>query len=198
MNLAVDLQEIVKKHAKHFVDTSGGRKALEGISYREDGSIMITDSTILLHLKNVHSLAEPVVKHYRTGRVIDEKYPNLNSILNKQYPNDLKVDVRETVKYLDVLKASSVFSDFGELKDDLTFKVEDVMRQSFTLNLKGEINGEFNPVCMKVSNLYKCFSVFRDLDEDNVNIRVAGSKIPLSFTDLNDRVEIIISPVWRR
>ena len=195
--MAVDLQEIIKKHAKHFVDSSGGRKALEGISYREDGSIMVTDSTILLHLKNVHSLEEPVVKHYRTGRVIKEKFPNLNSILDKSYPNELKVNVREAVKYLEALKASTIFSECGVLKDDLTFKVEDVIKQSFTLNLKGEINGNFKPVCMKVSNLCKCLSVFKDLDVGIVIIRVAGPLIPLSFIDQDEQVEIIISPVRR-
>lgn len=189
--------EVIKKHAKDFTLNNSERKVLQGIFYKEDGSVVMTNSHILLYAKNVHNLKEPVVKHYKTGKVIKEKYPNIDSFL-KTYPSSgFTLNMKNVAPSLGALKVSNHLNEVGVLKDDLTFKVVDVIGQNFTLTIDGISNGEFNPIHLKVMNLYKCLSIFKDLKINSVQVRIRGSLSSVSFTDEAERILVIISPVWR-
>lgn len=191
------MEDLIKKHAKNFALFGGEREVLEGIHYREDGSVVITDGTALLHVKNCHGYKEPITKHYNTGKTINEDYPNLSSVLNKWYPNHFTLKLPEIVRHLEALKVSVLISNVGVLKDDLTFKVVDVIHQSYVLTLKGEISDNFKPVLLKVINLYKCLSVFKDLKVDIVRVRLGDPLSPVSFSNEAETVEVLISPVRR-
>jgi len=192
----IDMQELIKKHAKNFVMIAGERKILEGISYREDRSVVMTDSHILLHVKEAHDYQEPTVMHHSTGRVIDGDYPNLEHMLNISYSREFTLNMIKIAPYLETLKVSNLIGNVGILKDDLTFKVSSVDRESYILTLEGKACDKFPATALKSIYLYKCLSVFKDLKVDTVRVQLGASgHLPLKFTDETERVQILIAPV---
>lgn len=194
----IDMQELIKKHAKNFVQTEGTRKMLEGIFYQEDGSVVMTDSHILLHVKDVHDYQQPIVKHYFTGRAIEGDYPNVNNMLNIPYSNEFTLNMKKIAPYLETLKVSNLIGDVGILKDDLTFKVSSIgnIGESYILTLDGHTHDGFSATALKSTNLYKCLSFFKDLKVDVVRVQLAASGfIPIRFTDEAERVLVLIAPV---
>jgi len=192
----IDMQELIKKHSKNFVQSDGKRPILEGIHYRGDGSVVMTDSHILLHVKDAHDYQQPSVKHYVTGRVIDGDYPNLNNMLNIPYSNEFTLNMKKIAPYLETLKVSNLIGDVGVLKDNLTFEVRGFDGESYILTLDGHACDTFPGVAFNSTYLYKCLSFFRDLKVDVVRVQLATSGlIPIRFTDEAERVLVLIAPV---
>lgn len=192
----IDMQELIKKHAKNFVQTDGTRPILEGIHYREDGSVVITDSHILLHVRSAHDYQEPTVMHHSTGRVIKGDYPNVEHTLNISYSHEFTLNMIKIAPYLETLKVSNLIGNVGILKDDLTFKVRSVDGESYILTLDGHVCDGFPATSLKSTNLYKCLSVFKDLKVDVVRVKIAESSLThIMFTDEAERVKILIAPV---
>ncbi|MDQ0254907.1 hypothetical protein J2S74_002289 [Evansella vedderi] len=189
--------DVIKKHAKDFTPAAGkGKKVLQGIHYRSDGSVMITDSHTLLYAKDVHDLSESIVKHHKTDKVINENYPNLNSVLNMNYSTEFKINAEEVYPSLKTVKVSEIIDEVATLKDDLTFNVYDISGQSYVLSLFGT-KASFYPFHMKVANFHKCFSLFKDLGVVSVDVRIAGNMNPIRFSDEHDRLHVLIAPVRR-
>lgn len=194
----IDMQELIKKHAKNFVQTDGKRPILECIYYQEDGSVVMTDAHILLHVKEAHDYQQSVAKHYVTGKVNYSDYPNLNNMLSLPYSNEFTLNMKKIAPYLETLKVSNLIGDVGILKDDLTFKVRSICNigESYLLTLDGHTHDGFSATALRSINLYKCLSFFKDLKVDVVRVQLAASGfIPIRFTDEAERVLVLIAPV---
>lgn len=190
------MKDLVEKHARNFVQLDGAKKELEGIYYDEDGSIGVTDSHTLLYISNAHNINRSIIRHYKTGKEIIGKYPNLKYLVNMSYSSEIELDMNHLAKHMKSLEVASVaIGRIGTLHSDLTFTVLGIPHQKYILSLKGKISSEFNPISLNVFNLYKSLLVFKDLRVDKVFVRMSGSFSPLLITDPEERVKILISPV---
>lgn len=193
-----NLQNLVKKHAKNFALIGGERKELEGIFYKNDGSIFVTNGFILLHVKGVHSLKESVVKHYNTGKIIRTDYPNLEMLLRVIPKSEVTLNIDHLNKHLGLLKAATdLIDEVVTIKDDLSFEISNVFSERFHLTLKGNKTSDFNPIRLNARYLYYCLQVFKDLRVDKVFIRISGSVSPVLITNKDETVQTIIAPVRR-
>lgn len=189
--------EVIKKHASNFTPKAGeGKKALQGICYYSDGSLAITDSHIMLYAKDVHDLNKDVVKHHKTGRVINESFPNMKSFLNRHFAVEFTIDTKEIYPSLEALKVSTLIDEDGTLKDDHTFKVYDDLGQYYLLTFSGT-QTKFGPYHLKALNLYKCLSLFKDLHVYKLTVRMAGGYTPILISDELNQVSVLIAPVRR-
>lgn len=191
------LLQVVKKHAKNFVLIGDDRhKVLEGIFYKNDGSIYITNKHILLHVKNVHDYKDSIILHYSTNKPIKGNYPKVDQLFNWNFKHEITLNLKKIAPYLETLKVSNLIGDIGILKDDLVFEVTGQMGESYILTLDGKSDG-FSPVLLQSMYLYYCLKFFNDLNVDSVRVELSGSYTPLLFSNFDKSVQILISPVRR-
>ncbi|RDW17027.1 hypothetical protein CWR48_15610 [Oceanobacillus arenosus] len=188
------LEKLLDKHAKNFVTNERQDGKLEGIHYHENGSIYVTDAHKLLVFHDAHQ-EEAHTVHYKTGKQMDIKYPEVARLLDSDYQDSLTIQMKDINSYIDLIKVATNIDLVGDLiLKDGQFKLEiKYTNESFNL-LIGETKSEFK-VCLNILYFYHMLHFFKDAKVDEIIFSWSHPMRPLSFRSGN--YEILVVPVRR-
>lgn len=94
-------QELLNKYAKNFAaDKHKNRDIFKGIRYSENGNAYVSDTHVLLRMKDVSPFNEPHTLHAVTGAELEGVYPSedaLESLLNWTSENRIILETHEQI-----------------------------------------------------------------------------------------------------
>ncbi|KGX84466.1 beta clamp domain-containing protein [Pontibacillus litoralis] len=189
------IEKLLKKHAKNFVSGEYREKGLEGIHFHENGSIYVMDAHKLLAIKRAHNISSRTI-HYKTGKKMDVKFPDVVRISDVSYKESLTLNMRDLEPYLSLIEVASKISMVGTLeveRGEFLLRVTNENKESFKLYL-GKVESDIK-VDINVMYFYQVFCFFKDAKVDKVILSCGGPMRPVSFTAEN--YEIIVMPVRR-
>lgn len=191
------------KHAKVLTDnakiTSAHRKVLTGVLHQENGTLTVTDSHRLYQALNVVGVDEDVVKKV-TGRVIDEKYPDVSRLIpgtseaNSTVRFNVK-DLHDAVDHIyNVAKLADETVTMGVERDHVYASAQvkgpgeltTEMRASYDVQLPLE---EGNTFRVNAKYLLDALKMFKAEKEGEVTLYFYGKHRP--FVIRNDEADLI-------
>ncbi|MBC2368128.1 hypothetical protein HBP99_05745 [Listeria booriae] len=144
------------KHAKKFVAPHKVRPILQGIHYREDGSVVCTNAMVLVHVSNIHDRKQEIVINPKNGEKIAGDYPNVDNLIEgwqENYDKKISIDNENLARLLKMLafmkKGTSTRSNCIALEFDCANNVirisEDFTSDwKYSLKIEIEFNGELS------------------------------------------------------
>ena len=191
------------RHAKVITNNAekvaSHREAIQGVLHKKNGTLTVTDSHRLYQALNVDGVDEDVVKTV-TGRVIDEKYPDVSRLIPDT--NDADSTARFNVKELH--DAVDHIYNVAKLADEtVTMGVErDHVYASAQVNEPGELTTEMrasydvqlpldegNTFRVNAKYLLDALKMFKAEKEEEVTLYFYGKHRP--FTIWNDKADLI-------
>ena len=191
------------KHAKVLTDNAEKvaphRVAIQGVLHKKDGTLAVTDSHRIYHALTVDGVDEDVVKTV-TGRVIDEKYPDVSRLIPDT--NDADSTARFNVKELH--DAVDHIYSVAKLADEtVTLGVErDHVYASAQVKEPGKLTTEMsasydvqlpldegNTFRVNAKYLLDALKMFKAEKEEEVTLYFYGKHRP--FTIWNDKADLI-------
>lgn len=190
------------KHAKVLTDnakiTNAHRKVLTGVLHQENGTLTVTDSHRLYQALNVDGVDADVVKTV-TGRVIDEKYPDVSRLIpdtndagstarfNVKELHDAVDHIYNVAKLADetvrlVVERDHVYTS-AKVKEPGELTTE--MRASYDVQLPLE---EGNGFRVNAKYLLDALKMFKAEKEEEVTLYFYGKHRP--FTIWNDKADL--------
>lgn len=192
------------KHAKVLTDnakiTSAHRKVLTGVLHQENGTLTVTDSHRLYQALDVDGVDEDVVKTV-TGRVINEKYPDVSRLIpdTSEANSTVRFNVKELHDAVDhiynVAKLADETVTMGVERDHVYASAQVIeepgkltteMRASYDVQLPLE---EGNTFRVNAKYLLDALKMFKAEKEEEVTLYFYGKHRP--FTIWNDRADLI-------
>lgn len=195
------IDKLLKRHAKHFAGLKHDKKMLAGIHYHENGSIYVTNSHMLLAIKDVHQEPAHTV-HATTNKKLEGNYPSaVTHLVDADYSRAIDFNFEEVKSYIGLIETASKIDEVGCLSLDggylELFIQSTATGESFKLKMCEIGADNIQTIAfLNVNYLYRVLKVFKDAGAEQVKLQFNDSKVrPLSFVYKN--IEIILMPVRR-
>jgi DNA polymerase III sliding clamp (beta) subunit (PCNA family) len=207
-------QELLTKHAKFFAaDKNATNKIFQGIHYLNDGTACVTDTHILLRIKDVLSAVDvssvAVVRsvHAITGAELEGVFPSnaIENLLTWNQENQMTLDTYQIEAFTKHAKIAQMIGK--ELKSDLRLvklvlcrgnAFLQVSDQGVELNVQigatskdQEETWSFNP-----DYLYNTLNLFKSAGSSELVIKFKSNGVnPIVFKDEENGIVVLVSPV---
>lgn len=202
-------QELLTKHAKFFAaDKKESRDIFKGIRYQADGTAVVSDTHILLRIKDVSPFTEPCTLHAITGAEIEGKYPNEQSIDNLLNWNQENRITLETFAQIEAATqcAKVIQMVVKELKIQDKIMNLVLTRENAFLKLSGqgvELNAFIGELAQdqdetwgfKADYMYRALDVFKSAGSTSVVIKLRHNCDSIVFSDEENGIDVLLLPI---
>ena len=89
---------------KKAVSSANSRPALQCLHFSEDGSVIATDSHVLLRIEDFHHLKQDFNLNLKTFGECDENYPDTSRIIPKSYQYQFHAKTSDLIDVLPIIK----------------------------------------------------------------------------------------------
>ena len=201
-------QELLTKHAKFFAaGEKETRVQFQGIRYLENGSACVTNTHVMLRIKDVSPFTVPCTLHTITGAELAGDYPNKAAIDAHFCWEPANTIVLETSKQLDVVTKHAKIAAMlaKELKQKmnpvnlvLTFKNAHLEIQDSNLEwsaLVGYPEKEQEETwTLNSTYLHNAMNLFKSAKTRSLKIKLRTKHDPIILSDEENGIDILILP----
>ncbi len=202
------MQELLSRHAKFFAaDKKEPRQFLQGIRYTENGAACVTNTHVLLRIKDVSPFDKPRTIHAVTGAELGSEYMSVDAIndLFKWDPlNTLTLtneQIEAVTKYAKIaqqiekeLKAKTKIVKFALNKNNAFLQVSD---QGVEFNVfMGELREYQDETWLfNADFLYNALCVFKGAGTKDLVIKLRHKNDVISLTDDENGIDVLLLPI---
>lgn len=177
------------KRVTNFTDKTGSRPILSCVNFNSDGSIIATNSHILIKLSDYHTNKNSFCFNPQTLEQYDQNYPNINNLISNDSLDNFKISYNEYSQILHFIKSTpkkeivklSVEKNILSLTNSLT---------SFNIDLPSISNK------IEIHLDVKLFKIVMEAIVDltsEINVNFNGSNKALIFN--NENLTILLQPM---